>query len=309
MPDAPLILLNPRAASGRAARLAAPIEAWARAHPARPRLHVASGIDDALAVLRALPPRSRVAAVGGDGTVHKLLPALLECRHTLGVVACGTGNDTARALGVSRLRWPAALELALSAAPQPIDAALLRTPHTSCPFVSSLAAGFDAAVAIRALRTSRALPGTLRYLWATAAELGALTGYRLRAECDGVLVHDGDALFASTLNTRSYGSGMPAVPHARIDDARLELLIAGRFGRAGVLAMLPLLLAGQHLHHPRVRMHSFSTLRIRADAALPLAADGEPLAAADDFEVRVLAGALSVVRRTAARRAAKSPDG
>jgi diacylglycerol kinase (ATP) len=296
MPDAALIVLNPHAASGRARQLAPSIEAWARAHPARPRLHVASSVDDALAVLRALPPASRVAAVGGDGTIHKLLPALLECRHTLGVVACGTGNDTARALGVHRMRWPAALELALSAAPQAIDAALLRTPHTSCPFVSSLAAGFDAAVAIRALRASRALPGTLRYLWATLAELGALTPRRLHAECDGAGVHDGDALFASTLNTRSYGSGMPAVPQARIDDGRLDLLLAGRFGRIGVLAMLPLLLAGQHLHHPRVRTHAFATLRIRADAPLPLAADGEPLESASAFEVSVLAGALSVVR-------------
>jgi diacylglycerol kinase family enzyme len=301
MPDALLILLNPHAASGRALRLVAPIEAWARKHPARPRLHVAGSVDESLAVLRALPPASRVAAVGGDGTIHKLLPALLERRHMLGIVACGTGNDTARALGAHRLRWPAALELTLSAAPQPIDVAMLRTGDASCPFVSSLAAGFDAAVAIRALQASRALPGTLRYLWATLAELKALQGHRLRAECDGALVHDGDALFASTLNTRSYGSGMPAVPQARIDDARLDLLIAGRFGRAGVLAMLPLLLAGLHLHHPRVRSHAFTTLRIRADAPLPLAADGEPLAAAAEFEVSVLAGALSVARRAVAQ--------
>jgi diacylglycerol kinase (ATP) len=299
MPDAPLILLNPHAASGRALRLAPRIEAWARSHPARPRLHVAASIDEALAVLHARPPGSRVAAVGGDGTIHRLLPALLERRHALGVVPCGTGNDTARALGVHRLRWPAALELALSATPQAIDLALLRTPDASCPFVSSLAAGFDAAVAIRALHASRALPGTLRYLWATLAELSALRGHRLRAECDGAVVHDGDALFASTLNTRSYGSGMPAVPQARIDDGRLDLLLAGRFGRIGVLAMMPLLLAGLHLRHPRVRTHAFTTLRIRADAPLPLAADGEPLAPAAEFVVSVQAGALSVVRRTA----------
>lgn len=300
MADTALILLNPHAASGRAQRLAAPIEAWARSHPARVRVHVARSIDDALSALRALPPAGRVAAVGGDGTIHKLLPALIERGHVLGVVPCGTGNDTARALGVHRLRWPAALELALSATPQAIDAAMLRTPDASCPFISSLAAGFDAAVAIRALHASRALPGTLRYLWATLAELRALRGHRLLVECDGAVVHDGDALFASTLNTRSYGSGMPAVPHARIDDARLDLLLAGRFGRIGVLAMLPLLLSGWHLRHPRVRTHAFTTLRVRADAPLPLAADGEPLAEAAEFEVSVLAAALSVVRQTVA---------
>jgi len=299
---APLILLNPNAGSGRALRLAPQIDAWARVHHAQPRLHVANGVDDALAALRALRDGSRVAVVGGDGTVHKLLPALIERHHMLGIVACGTGNDTARALGVHRLKWPAALEFALSAAPQAIDAASVRTADMRCAFISSLAAGFDAAVAIRALATARALPGTLRYLWATLAELRALRCHRLRVECDGAVVHDGDALFASALNTPSYGSGMPAIPHAGIDDARLDLLLAGRFGRAGTLLMLPLLLSALHLRHPRVRTQPFTTLRVHADSPLPLAADGEPLAAATEFEVTVLAGALTVARHDEAPR-------
>lgn len=293
-----LVLLNPNAAGGRARRLARPIEDWARAQPQAPRLHVSTGIDDALAVLRALAPGSRVAVVGGDGTVHQLLPALLERGHVLGLCPCGTGNDTARALGVHRLAWPAALALALDGTPRRIDAALLRTPAWQRPFISSLAAGFDAAVATRALHAPRPLPGTLRYLWATFAELHALHRHRLAVHCDGERVHEGAALFASTLNTRSYGSGMPAVPHARVDDGKLDLLVAGRFGRAGVLVMLPLLLAGWHLHHPRVRALAFRTLRVLADAPLPLAADGEPLPAVAGFEVSVLPGALLAACRS-----------
>lgn len=294
---APLVLFNPGAASGRTARLVPQIEAWARQHRSRPRLHVVSSVDATLAALHELPVGSRVVVVGGDGTVHRALPALIERRHVLGVVACGTGNDTARALGVHRLEWPAALEFALSAAPQSIDVGLLRSPSTHCAFVSSLAAGFDAAVAIRARDTAQVLPGTLRYLWATLAALRTLRCRRLRVECDGVVIHEGDALFASTLNTPSYGSGMAAVPYAKLDDAHLDLLLAGRFGRVGTLLMLPLLLAGQHLRHPRVRTHLFETLRVRADSPLPLAADGEPLAAASEFEVSVHAGALTVARR------------
>lgn len=302
MPAASLILLNPHAAAGRARRLAPQIDDWRRQHAAPARLHVAGSIAEATAALHELAPGSRVAVVGGDGTVHQLLPALLERGHTLGLVPCGTGNDTARALGVHRLRWPAALGLACSAPSRPIDLALLRTADRQRPFISSLAAGFDAAVAIRALRAPRALPGTLRYLWATLAELRALRGHVLQVACDGVAVHDGEALFASTLNTRSYGSGMPAVPQARIDDGRLDLLLAGRFGRLGTLAMLPLLLSGWHLRHPRVRSLAFQRMQVRADTALPLAADGEALAPAREFEVSVLAAALNVVRRDDATR-------
>ena len=88
---------------------------------------------------------------------------------------------------------------------------------------------------------------------------------------------------------------MPAVPDASIADGRLDLLIAGRFGRAGVLRMLPLLMRGRHLGHPQVRVCRFESLRVESSPALPLAADGEPLPAATSFEVRVREASLSVV--------------
>ena len=75
------------------------------------RLHVAQSIDDALAQLRALPKASRVIVVGGDGTLNRLLPAFLDCKHVLALVPCGTGNDTARALGLFVQSWQAALEV------------------------------------------------------------------------------------------------------------------------------------------------------------------------------------------------------
>jgi diacylglycerol kinase family enzyme len=299
-----LILLNPRAAGGRAARLAVPIEAWAREQPSRARLHVASGIAEAQAVLAALPLGSRVAVVGGDGTLHHLLAAWRERQHVLGLCPVGTGNDTARALGVRRLAWREALALALTGEPQRMDLGWWAgqptaglTPAPPRPFISSLAAGFDAAVAQTALGAPAFLPGTLRYLWATFAQLGRLQPHGLRVSCDGRSVHDGAALFASTLNTRTYGSGMPAVPGARIDDGQLDLLLAGRFGRGGVLAMLPLLLAGWHRHHARVSTLRFEHLRVESDEAVPLAADGEPLPAAVAFEVGVWPGAVLAVGR------------
>jgi diacylglycerol kinase family enzyme len=60
--------------------------------------------------------------------------------------------------------------------------------------------------------------------------------------------------------------------------------------------MLPLLLAGWHLRHPRVRSLPFEHLRIESEDPLPLAADGEALPSARRLDVRVLAGALAVVR-------------
>src|SRR5215471_15441576 len=41
---------------------------------------------------------------GGDGTIHRHLPELVELEIPLLVVPCGSGNDFARALGIRSVR-------------------------------------------------------------------------------------------------------------------------------------------------------------------------------------------------------------
>lgn len=291
-----LVLLNPRAAGGRAGRLAEPLRQWLAARAPDAVFAAADDLPRSRALLRERPEGSRAVLVGGDGTVHRLLPELLGRSLSLGLVPVGSGNDLAGALGLRGLAWNDALALALQGADSACDLGELSTAAGALPFASSLAAGFDAAIARRAAEGPPWLRGLPRYLWATLRELAALQRRRLRVVADGAVVHDGEALFASSLNTPSYGAGMPAVPGARIDDGRLDLLVAGRFGRVGALLMLPRLLAGRHLGHPEVCAASFAELRVECDAELPLAADGEPLAGAREFTVRVRPGALRAVR-------------
>jgi diacylglycerol kinase (ATP) len=288
-----LCLLNPHAANGRCAALAGPLR------EALPQVPLVLPVDVASARQRllALPEGSRVIVAGGDGTVHQLLPALVARRLQLALLPGGTGNDLARALGLARMGWREALQHAQHAPAAPMDLGELRAAAGEPQlFMSSLAAGFDAAIAHRALGAPAWLRGQPRYLWATLAEIGRLRAYVLRVEADGVLLHDGPLLFASSLNTPSYGSGMPVAPGARVDDGVLQLLRAGAFGRLGALAMMPLLLTGLHLRHPRVTLSGYRSLRLTSAAPVPLAVDGEPLPLAADLTVRVLPQALSVVR-------------
>ncbi len=291
---AAIALLNPHAAGGRAGALAGPLRTLL---PADVPLHLSGGVAEALALLRAQPPGTRVLLVGGDGSLHPLLPALVDRGLELALLPFGSGNDTARALGhrAEPLR-AAAVAHALQGPAAPMDLGEVATARETRLFASSLAAGFDAAIAIRALRMPRALTGTARYLAATFAELAALQVQPITVTVDGRPVHDGPALFASVLNTPSYGAGMPVAPAARVDDGRLDLVVAGRFGRLGALAMLPRLLTGRHVGHDRVQLAAGAGIVLQARSPLPLAADGEPLAAAAQVRLRVLPGALRAVR-------------
>ncbi len=212
-------------------------------------------------------------------------------------VPYGSGNDCARAWGLHRLSWQQALAHALHARSSSIDVGRIELEKKAIHyFHSSLAVGFDASVGNRALAGPQFLRGLPRYLLATLRELAHLKNWYLKVEVDGLLIHEGATLLASALNTPTYGGGMPAVPHALINDGQLNLLVGGRFNRLQTLWMLPLLLIGKHLGHPRIQCHACSNATISNASLVPVAADGETLGFAAHIQVTCLPNALQVVK-------------
>lgn len=296
------VILNPHAAGGRAARLHKPLLAALTPRGLADALLVADSAQAAARLVNALPSGSRVVAVGGDGTVHNLLIPLVTGGHTLAVLPTGSGNDTARALGLHARGWRAALDTALHGQALPFDLGEADFTDTDgvaqrVLFISSLTAGFDSAVNLRALQGPRWLSGMVRYLWATLLELRDLRTWPLHIVADDRVLHEGWALFASTLNTASFGGGMPAMPHARMDDAKLNVLLAGAVTLPETLRLLPRLLIGRHLGQPKVSHAAFTNMTIQSQHPIPLAADGDYLGQSQTIKVRVRAASLHIVCR------------
>jgi diacylglycerol kinase (ATP) len=294
------VLLNPHAQGGRAARRIPALRDWLSQHAPDAQLAAPEALEDSIALLQALPEGSRVVVVGGDGTLNRWLPTLLARRLTVGLMPLGSGNDSARAWGVFGQSWQQALSLALLGPAQAVDTGLARWTDLQgqtheVPFLSSLTAGFDSAVGLRALNGPPWLRGLPRYLWATLHELIHLRTWDLTLHSDGLLKHQGTSLFASSLNTPTFGSGMPAVPHARLNDGQLDALLAGPFGRMGALLMLPRLVTGHHLSHPQIQAWPYRQLDIACAQGVPLAADGEYLGEARQASIHCLAASLQVV--------------
>lgn len=296
-----LILVNPFAAGGRARKLYPQLLHRCQEHAqlleARAQIAMPESIAEALQILGDQQAPTRVIVVGGDGSLNQMLPELLRGQHEVGLVPYGSGNDCARAWGLHTMNWQEALQFAMGHASKEIDIGHVTLPNGQMHyFHSSLAVGFDASVGNRALAGPQYLRGLSRYLLATFRELTHLKNWDMSISIDDQIVHEGTTLLASTLNTASYGGGMPAVPHAWIDDGQLNLLVAGQFDRLQTLLMLPRLLIGQHLSHARIQTASFTKASIHSTLPLPIAADGETLGHANQIEIQVLPRALKAIR-------------
>ncbi len=298
-----MMLLNPQAGGGRARKLHREIEANLALAKQRPLFFMTEDVRSARRLIDALPSGSRVIIAGGDGSVQRLLPSLITGGHTLALVPAGSGNDIARALGVAGKNWRKALDIALHAPASLMDVGEIsyteakgRTEKRAV-FLSSLAAGFDASVTARAADVPAWLGGRLRYLLATLAELTMLRNVDLEIRADGKVWHKGEVLLASSLNTRTYGAGMPIAPQATDSDGLLDLMLAEGMGMRQVLKLLPMMLAGRHLGRPGVKHLRYAILDADAATPLPIAADGEYLGEILAMRIVVRPSLLSVVRR------------
>jgi diacylglycerol kinase (ATP) len=289
------VIINPRAGGGRALTHMLRLKRECpEVFNAIPWLE-AEKVSEAALLLNQLPAASRVLVAGGDGTVNRLLGALLANSHQLALMPLGHGNDLARSLGLHRLTARQCLDIAIGPSMRSIDVGQVWLNQSQHYFVSSLCAGFDAAICQRVQEAPQWLMGIFRYLYATLTALSALESWDIRASADDQTLHEGAALFASTLNTPSFGAGMPAAPQASIDDGALDLVIAGNFNRLGALVMLPRLLIGRHIGHVKVTIKPIKSLRLRTKRPMPVAADGEYLGLTQSFEIIVRAGALPVL--------------
>jgi diacylglycerol kinase (ATP) len=221
-----------------------------------------------------------LVAVGGDGTVHQALQAVAGTGVPLGVVAAGTGNDFASAVGVPGNAVEAAEAISralLAGRDRPVDLARVTTAAGDVRwFGAVLAAGFDAVVNERANRM-RWPRGPRRYDLAIALELARLRSRHYTLVLDGV-DHSFDGVLVAVGNGHSYGGGMRICPAADVTDGLLDVVIAGDLGRGALTRLKPRLRRGTHVTDPRVGVFQAREVRLAAEGIVGYA-DGERLGA------------------------------
>lgn len=214
-------------------------------------------------------------AVGGDGMMSLALQAVAGTLTPLGVVAVGTGNDFARALGMP-IRDPAAAgrlaaEALKGGALREIDLGRVGERW----FGSVLASGFDSRVNDRGNRM-RWVGGRFKYDLAILAELAAFKPITYRMSLDGGPFRETEATLIAVGNGSTYGGGMRICADAVMDDGLFDVTVVGDCSRATLLKVFPKVYKGTHLGHPVVTVHRVSSISLEA-VGVTAYADGEPL--------------------------------
>lgn len=237
-----------------------------------------------------------VAVVGGDGSLHGILPLLAGTGIPIGIIPAGSGNDTSLAFSIPR-DPVAALDVVLSGRTRAADVIQTTAAGQSQLTVTAIAIGLDAAVAgdVNGSRYKRWCNklrlGSLAYLIGFARGVSRFKTSNITVMLDGARHRFERGWISTITNTASYGGGLRICPDARFDDGSLHLCVVHGCGLMRLLYVFPTLFTGKHVNNRNVTMLRGRHAIIETSHPFLAYGDGEP-SGETPIEAKLLPGQL-----------------
>jgi diacylglycerol kinase (ATP) len=246
-----------------------------------------------------------IAIFGGDGTIHRHLPALVRLKLPVLIVPAGSGNDFARALQLRSRRD--ALRVWLEFESEKLQARAIdlgaivssASPEATHYFCSVAGCGLDAAVTRRANQMPRWLRGHGGYVLAMLPLLLKLSAFPLRLthfNGEDSVTAERLTLLVAFANTQFYGDGMCVAPKADFADGKLDICRISMMNPFRFFRLFPTVYFGRHLHSPQVEYAKADRVAAETETPLDIYADGE-FVCKTPAQISVAPGALRVIYR------------
>jgi YegS/Rv2252/BmrU family lipid kinase len=163
---------------------------------------------------------------GGDGTVSKALPQLLNLKRPFAVLPLGTANDFARTLGLPPDPLQAA-EIALNGRKHRIDIGLVN----DWPYLNVASVGIASKVAKGQSKELKRRWRVFAYAIGLMEAVSDLQPFFVKLKLDGKSTWSGPVYQVSVGNGRFHGGGLTVAEDAALDDGKLDLYLIypGRF--------------------------------------------------------------------------------
>ena len=230
----------------------------------------------------------RIAAVGGDGSLHEVLGGICSwCEETgtppedfyLAVIPIGSGNDWIKSCRVPD-DVDGALRLLMDGSFGWMDIVRGTSAGGRVSFVANCAGiGFDSHVCERVNRQKeRGMRGKMIYLNALRHTVFHLRPISVLVRADGENVFSGEVFSLAVGNGPYSGGGMRQVPKADNDDGFLDYMIVPKAKLSNLVKEIPRLFSGTTHESALIRSGRCQTLEIaplNEDSADLIEYDGE----------------------------------
>ncbi len=258
----PLVIVNPKSASGSTESRWAQIASDLRTHFGAFRVVFTekSGDGILLAKRAAADNRKFIIACGGDGTINEVANGILESGKNaeLGILPSGTGGDFRRTLKIPGGTRGAAKSLR-DGVTKTIDVGKVtffnhRDKQISRYFLNVSSFGLSASIneRVKAKNLFGWLPfdqirGKAKFAFSTLQEVFDSDVTTVRVKIDGAEEKSLNTINFCVANARYFGGGMKIAPDARLDDGFFDVVNIGDITTGKILLNAYKLYNGSHL--------------------------------------------------------------
>ena len=237
------IIVNPQGGKGKSLKALTTVEEIFKNNNAQYVVHKTEYAGHATEIARELSkiPDTNIVVMGGDGSFHEVLCGIDNFDNvTLGLVACGSGNDFIKKSGHST-NVKEAVQTILNGKVGFVD--YMELGKYRCLNVGG--GGMDVDVLLK-YANCKTLKGKAAYYYSLFYTLLHTRFHHLRITADGV-TKDTSVFMIGVGNGGFIGGGIPICPNAIVDDGLLNVGYVSEMKKSKIIFRLFKFLKGKHV--------------------------------------------------------------
>lgn len=237
------IIVNPQGGKGKSLKALTTVEEIFKNNNAQYVVHKTEYAGHATEIARELSktPDTNIVVMGGDGSFHEVLCGIDNFDNvTLGLIACGSGNDFIKKSGHST-NVKEAVQTILNGKVGFVD--YMELGKYRCLNVGG--GGMDVDVLLK-YANCKTLKGKAAYYYSLFYTLLHTRFHHLRITADGV-TKDTSVFMIGVGNGGFIGGGIPICPNAIVDDGLLNVGYVSEMKKSKIIFRLFKFLKGKHV--------------------------------------------------------------
>lgn len=219
-----------------------------------------------------------IIAVGGDGTINRVLNGIVGTKNILGYIPYGTGNDFYRAN-----------KEVLNKGINTIDLVKINDKY----FINIACFGIDAVIGNNSeIIHSKIIPKKYRY------KMGLLVNF-IKYKPRNFLVSLNNKSYKDqyttivVCNARYYGGGYKVSPNSNLNDGLLEVLLVKKTNKYDMARLITSMKDALHLESSKVSLFQTKELTIKTDIPISSNVDGEELTS-KEFNIKLIKDGIGI---------------